>query len=135
MKIEKNLFIKNKMASNSSCQSPQQDAEPQEHQEQHEEQQDQPIKLVNEQLGNEKRETVHQAKKRVMRESIKKLNELTESLNEVCKCANQFALSLQSLEDIAMPEVIGNKMYLKVPKKKIFDNTGHLMETLTTFTE
>lgn len=77
----------------------------------------------------------YENKKHIISESIKHFNELTNSINEVCRNANRFASSLQSLEDVAMPEVIGSSTYLKVPKKKIFDSTEHLIETLDTFTQ
>lgn len=74
----------------------------------------------------------YETTKHTINESIKHFNEFTNSINEVCKHATLFARSLQSLEEVAMPEVIGSSTYLKVSKKKIFDPTEHLVETLET---
>ncbi|KAG5673233.1 hypothetical protein PVAND_003297 [Polypedilum vanderplanki] len=78
---------------------------------------------------------IFEAKKKAINESIKKLNEVVKGLNKFCENANDFMNSLQALEKFAMPEVIGNKTNIKVPKKPIYDNTGYLIETLNTFNE
>lgn len=70
---------------------------------------------------------VYESTKLAINECIKQLNEFTNSLNEVCNRANLLAQSLQSLENVATPEVIGSSTYLKAPKN-IFDCSAHLCE-------
>lgn len=79
-----------------------------------------------------KKANTYENTKHAIDESIKHFNEFTNSINDVCKYANRFASSLQSLEDVAMPQVLGSSTYLKVQKKKIFDRSEHLIETLDT---
>ena len=77
---------------------------------------------------------VYESTKLAINECIKQLNEFTNSLNEVCNRANLLAHSLQSLENVATPEVIGSSMYLKAPKN-IFDSAEHLCEVSHTLCE
>lgn len=74
---------------------------------------------------------VYEGKKLAVDECIKQLNEFTNSLNEVCHRANSLALSMQSLENVISPEVIGSSMHFRAPKN-IFDSTGHLCEIVHT---
>lgn len=76
----------------------------------------------------------YEGTKHAINECIKQLNEFTNSVNEVCNRANLFVHSLQALENVASPEVIGSSMNLKSPKK-IFDSTGHLCEIFHTLSE
>lgn len=75
----------------------------------------------------QQKSNVYETTKFAINECIKQLNEFTNSLNEVCNRANLVALSLQSLENVVSPEVIGSSVHFKA-QKNIFDSTGHLCE-------
>lgn len=77
---------------------------------------------------------VYESTKLAINECIKQLNEFTNSLNEACNRANLLAHSLQSLENVATPEVIGSSMHHKAPKN-IFDSSEHLCEVSHTLCE
>lgn len=77
---------------------------------------------------------VYESTKLAINECIKQLNEFTNSLNETCNRANLLAHSLQSLENVATPEVVGSSMHLKAPKN-IFDSAEHLCEVSHTLCE
>jgi hypothetical protein len=79
-----------------------------------------------------KEKNLYENKRIIISESIKHFNDFTNSLNDVCARAKVLANSLQSLEDIAVPEAIGSFTFLKQPKR-IFDSTGHLLEKLNSF--
>jgi hypothetical protein len=76
----------------------------------------------------------HEIKRLAINNCIKRLNEFTNSLNEMCRRTNSLACSLQSLENVAEPEVIGKSLFLRVPKK-IFDAAEHLKEVTQTLYE
>lgn len=71
-------------------------------------------------------------------ESLKQFNDFTAAINEVCKQASIFGRSLQSLEDITVPEVVGGEqaqIQLKKPSSQKFTNSAHLSDSLVTFSK
>jgi hypothetical protein len=74
-------------------------------------------------------------KRSAISECIEKIEEFTSALKEVCSKSDQMVSSLHVLERLAVPEVIGSPVNMKMPKKQIFDNTGYLIERLNTFNE
>jgi hypothetical protein len=67
-------------------------------------------------------------------ECLKQFNDFTFAINEVCNQASMFGRSLQSLEDLTIPEIIGGEQAKKTPSKK-FKSGAHLTDSLDTFSK
>lgn len=66
-------------------------------------------------------------------ECLSQFNDFTFAINEVCNQASMFGRSLQVLEDMTVPEIIGEQQKIMHPKK--FKNSSHLTDSLDTFTK
>lgn len=65
-------------------------------------------------------------------ECLKQFSEFTNAINEVCNQASVFGRSLQSLEEMSAPEIIGSQQVQLIPLNK-FKNTPLLLDSLDTF--
>lgn len=77
---------------------------------------------------------VYDNKKFAINECLKQFNDLTNALNEVCNQANMFGRCLQSLEELTMPEIVGQKRVKKIYSAK-FNRSAHLVDSLDTFSK
>lgn len=68
----------------------------------------------------------------LINECLNQFNEFTFTINEVCNHATNFGRTLQALENITVPEVIGGDQVNKAPSKRI-KNSAHLTDSLDTF--
>ena len=67
-----------------------------------------------------------------IKECLKQFSDFTNAINEVCNLANVFGRSLQSLEQMSAPEIIGGRQIQKMQLNK-FKNTPLLLDSLDTF--
>lgn len=76
----------------------------------------------------------YESTKSAINESLKQFTDFTNAINEVCNQANVFGRSLQSLEDMSVPEIIGSDQVQKVPSHRM-KNNGLLQDSLDTFSK
>lgn len=67
-------------------------------------------------------------------ECLKQFSEFTNAINEVCNHASVFGRTLQSLEEMTVPEIIGNQQVQKIPSSKI-KSSALLLDSLDTFSK
>jgi hypothetical protein len=72
------------------------------------------------------------SKKLAINDCLLQFNDLSNAIIEVCNVATHFGRSLQSLEELAMPEIIGSEQVKQAQSKK-FNRSAHLMDSLDTF--
>lgn len=75
---------------------------------------------------------IYQNTKLAIDESLKQFSDFSKLIEEVCNQARLIGRSLQSLEDVVVPEIIGQKQVRKVSSRK-FKNNALLMDSLDTF--
>lgn len=76
----------------------------------------------------------YESTKSAIHESLKQFTDFTNAINEVCNQANVFGRSLQVLEDMSVPEIIGSDQIPKVPSNRM-KNSGLLLDSLDTFSK
>lgn len=64
--------------------------------------------------------------------ALKQFHDFTNALNEVCNQASVLGRSLQSLNELSNPEIIGGEQLQKEPTRR-FKSGAHLMDSLDTF--
>lgn len=72
--------------------------------------------------------------KSAINESLKQFTDFTNAINEVCNQANVFGRSLQTLEEMCVPEIIGSEQVQKIPSNRM-KNSGLLLDSLDTFSK
>jgi hypothetical protein len=77
----------------------------------------------------------YQSTKLAISECLKQFNDFTNCMNEVCNQANLLGRSLQSLEELAMPELIGRDQVTMKSQPNIFKKSTHLADSLDTFSK
>lgn len=65
-------------------------------------------------------------------ECLKQFNDFTYAINEVCNQASMFGRSLQSLEEMKNPEIIGGAQTNMIPSTRM-NGSAHLTDSLDTF--
>lgn len=70
-------------------------------------------------------------------EALKQFSDFTSAINEVCNQASSFGRSLQTLESLTMPEIIGGEHSNVQRKTQVqkFTSAAHLSDTLVTFSK
>lgn len=69
-------------------------------------------------------------KKLAINDCLKQFRDVSDAFNEVCKLTALFGRSLQSVEDLVVPDVIGSGL-LSIPPKK-YNAGDHLANSLDT---
>lgn len=86
------------------------------------------------QSNSSRKHDIYDNTKFAINECLKQFNDFTNCINEVCNQASLFGRSLQSLEDIALPEIVGAQQ-LKLTQSRQFKNSAYLMDSLDTFSK
>lgn len=77
------------------------------------------------------RESPLMDKKLAINDCLKQFRDVSDAFNELCKLTALFGRSLQSVEDLVMPDIIGSGPVLSIPPKK-YSAGDHLTNSLDT---
>lgn len=64
---------------------------------------------------------------------LKQFNNLANAVNDACSQAALLGRSLRSLDEIAVPEVIGGNQVNENSSSKKYNSSAHLVDSLETF--
>lgn len=90
---------------------------------------------ITKQFKNSYKHDIYENTKFSINECLKQFNEFTNCLNEVCNQASLLGRSLQSLDDIVIPEVIGATQTKLLNRSKRFESSAYLMDALDAFSK
>lgn len=87
------------------------------------------------QSNSSRKHDIYETTKISINECLKQFCDFTNCINEVCNQASLIVRSLQSLEKVVIPEVVGTHQPPELNPSTKFHNSAYLMDSLDTFSK